>query len=82
MTDIALDARTRLLRAELVANHWRKVYLEWGEDRMPARLYAHGMCCVLAALQGDTSDPRELGVIPESDEGRNLARLAESEVAA
>ena len=79
MTMIALDTRVRLLRAELVADHWRKAYLEWGDERMPARIFAHGLCCVLAALRGDTSDPAALGVDPGSPEGQHLAGLAENE---
>lgn len=79
MTEIALDTRVKLLRAELVADHWRNAYLEWGDERMPARMFAHGLCCVLAALQGETSDPKELGVIPESEQGQHLSGLAENE---
>lgn len=79
MTEIALDTRVKLLRAELVADHWRKAYLEWGDQQMPARIFAHGLCCVLSALQGETSDPTALGVEPESKEGRHLAGLAENE---
>lgn len=68
-----IDAK--LLRAELVADHWRKAALAWGDDWISAQVFAHGLCCVLAALLGDTSDPVQLGVEPASEEGLLLSAL-------
>jgi len=47
--------------ARLVADHWRRAALDWGHESMEGRITAHPLCCVLAALDGET-DPAELGV--------------------
>jgi hypothetical protein len=52
--------------ARIVADHWRRAALEWGDDLMHGRMTAHPLCCVLAALDGET-DPRQLGVAEGSD---------------
>lgn len=47
--------------ARLVADHWRRTAVDWGNQLMPGRVAAHPLCCVLAALDGE-SDPDQLGV--------------------
>lgn len=47
--------------ARIVADHWRVAAMEGGDSLVPWRLAAHPLCCVLAALDGET-DPRQLGI--------------------
>lgn len=50
------EAEERLAAAEFVAEHWRAALVEWDSSGR-----AHPLCCVLAALDGET-DPAELGL--------------------
>ena len=71
----ALEAREQTVtRARLVADHWRKGQLMAGEAHIPARLAAHPLCMVLAALDGETR-PEQLGITPGSDEWYALREL-------
>jgi hypothetical protein len=59
--------------ARLVADHWRRAAISWSDRQMPGHVTAHPLCCVLAALDGET-DPDRLGVGdgPERDAIRAL----------
>ena len=61
--------------AKVVADHWRRAALGWGDLMFPGRATAHPLFCVLAALDGET-DPRHLG-IEEGPDADLIRRLAE-----
>lgn len=69
------DPLETIVRARIVADHWRESVLAWGEQPMPGRLAAHPLCLVLAALDGET-DPQMLGITPGSDAYRKLEETA------
>lgn len=66
LLDDLRDARERAERARIVADHWRRATLEWGEQPMPGRTAAHPLCLVLDALGGETR-PEHLGIGPGPD---------------
>lgn len=56
----------RLAIARLVADHWRAWAMRQPDAMtMPTRIAAHPLCCVLAALDGET-DPDRLGIEPNT----------------
>ena len=65
--------RIRTLQiTRLVAEHWRRESLK---DDI-TRIIAHPMCMILNALDGEI-DPREIGVSPDSAEGKAIKRISE-----
>lgn len=54
-------SRQRVEIACIVADHWRRAALDWGDQTMEGRVTAHPLCMVRAALDGET-DPTMLGV--------------------
>lgn len=75
MTDTH-DAEDRIVRAKLVAEHWRKAGMEMLAKHEPVDpvWVTHSLGCVLAALDGGER-PEDLGVAAESVEGRELRAL-------
>ena len=55
---------TRVDTARFVADHWRGYFLGL-DPHDPARVGAHALCMVIAALDGET-DPQMCGIEPES----------------
>lgn len=68
------DLELTVMRARWVADNWRKAAMKYGDDKIEWRTMAHPLCCVLAALDGGKR-PADLGVDPESEEGRLLAAI-------
>ena len=69
MTDRAVIAR-------IVADHWRRATLTW-DMPIPGTVAAHPLCCVLAALDGET-DPDQLGIEPHSADAALIREAAAS----
>lgn len=53
--------------ARIVADHWRRAALVWGDTPMPGRIMAHPLCMVLAALNGNSARAEDFGVAPGAD---------------
>lgn len=65
MSDEKAAPDSRVEIARLVADHWRKWAMDMNNQPMPTRLAAHPLCCVLAALDGET-DSDQLGIERDS----------------
>jgi hypothetical protein len=67
-----LTHETTIEIARAVADYWRKAALAWGDRPIPGSLMAHPLCCVLAALDGTTARPEDLGVEASSPEALRI----------
>jgi hypothetical protein len=59
--------------ARIVVAHWRRVTVTWNMP-IPGAVAAHPLCCVLAALDGET-DPAHLGIEPSSRDAERIREL-------
>jgi hypothetical protein len=59
--------------ARIVADHWRRVAVTW-DMPIPGTVAAHPLCCVVAALDGET-DPAHLGIEPSSRDAERIREL-------
>lgn len=53
--------------AKIVADHWRRAAMGFGDTPIPGRIMAHPLCMVLAALDGKSARAEDFGVAPGAD---------------